>query len=510
MRNQLKIVTVIVILSLCSIARGQTVIKDATVKGIWSKAGSPYFICNDVNVLGGDTLVIEPGVKVYFTGYYGLFVEGKIKATGLEKDSIIFNFKQIEATGEEKNDSVKHLVEGWKGIKIAPTAPDTFAFSFCRITGANAVAGRSIDGLGGAIAMTGKGHLEIDRCLISGNRALIGTGLFCQYANVSVTRSIFENNVSIGDGGAIYAADCSPFFSANYIIQNRSGEFGGAVVCKNAPGIFINNLIARNTARFGGAMALMNSNIKSVNNTIADNIALVNGGGIHCTESNPVLINTIVWGNKSDKKTDQLYLYQKSAPYISYTDIDGGIGGIRKFTNTEQLNPLVDMIMQDDPGFMKNTTSFYGLKEFSSCIDQGVALDSITCTSLDIIGNLRIMNGFPDVGAYEFISIAKNEIKDDDHRKLSQDEDNQIDINIYPNPSKGKFWIEFSGTDIGIGIGEIRITNIAGQVVHEIPFRSLENGSYYSFEIELTRGAYFVELVDQKNEVHKCEKVIIE
>ena len=61
------------------------------VSGTWSAANSPYFIIEDTIIPDGQTLTIEPGVEVVFSGNYGFIVQGSLFAQGTENDSIYFH-----------------------------------------------------------------------------------------------------------------------------------------------------------------------------------------------------------------------------------------------------------------------------------------------------------------------------------------------------------------------------------------------------------------------------------
>ena len=60
---------------------GGTQVAAGSVSGTWSLDKSPYFVGGDIQVAENDELVIEPGVKVFFTGPYGLTVGRKAKLT---------------------------------------------------------------------------------------------------------------------------------------------------------------------------------------------------------------------------------------------------------------------------------------------------------------------------------------------------------------------------------------------------------------------------------------------
>ena len=78
-----------------------------TTNTTWNKAGSPYYLTNNILVDNGATLTIEPGVVVEAKGHVSLNVLGSIVAVGTQADSIYF-----------KGNGTKGY---WIGIKIRNT-----------------------------------------------------------------------------------------------------------------------------------------------------------------------------------------------------------------------------------------------------------------------------------------------------------------------------------------------------------------------------------------------------
>ena len=61
-------------------------------KGIWTFSQSPYIVNGTITIEENDTLIVEPGVKILFNGYYRLNVNGALMAVGTSTDSIIFDY----------------------------------------------------------------------------------------------------------------------------------------------------------------------------------------------------------------------------------------------------------------------------------------------------------------------------------------------------------------------------------------------------------------------------------
>ncbi|MBD3169239.1 MAG: T9SS type A sorting domain-containing protein [candidate division Zixibacteria bacterium] len=57
--------------------------------GTWDLAGSPYIVIGDVNV--ANSLTIDPGVEVLFTGPFELYVTGSFSAIGNDQSHILFS-----------------------------------------------------------------------------------------------------------------------------------------------------------------------------------------------------------------------------------------------------------------------------------------------------------------------------------------------------------------------------------------------------------------------------------
>ncbi len=71
------------------VSAGTPVYDDIVVDTTWTLSGSPYWISGKINVLGGVTLTIEPGVEVKFN-YGSLWIHGNISAVGNSVNRITF------------------------------------------------------------------------------------------------------------------------------------------------------------------------------------------------------------------------------------------------------------------------------------------------------------------------------------------------------------------------------------------------------------------------------------
>ena len=107
------------------------------------------------------------------------------------------------------------------------------------------------------------GNMTITNSAITGNNV----GLNTTGSVVNLTQNTFENNVSTGEGGAIYNSGASSVLNieGNKFNSNKSGTSGGAI--RNISGNIIssgNNTFTLNTSKSGGAMYIIGDNTKLI------------------------------------------------------------------------------------------------------------------------------------------------------------------------------------------------------------------------------------------------------
>ncbi|MCW9096614.1 MAG: hypothetical protein OQJ93_04420, partial [Ignavibacteriaceae bacterium] len=149
-------------------------ITEGNINGKWVKQNSPYYIDGEIKISHGKKLIIEPGVKIIFTGHYKLIVNGILEAKGNEQDSIYF-FPSDTAVG-------------WHGIRFIESE-DFSTLEYCVLRNGKTTMGDDkilkecelnpdcdmTDFDGGAILIY-KSHPSISHCLISNNIAKMNGG----------------------------------------------------------------------------------------------------------------------------------------------------------------------------------------------------------------------------------------------------------------------------------------------------------------------------------------------
>ncbi|MFQ6676098.1 MAG: hypothetical protein ACE5LH_07100 [Fidelibacterota bacterium] len=97
--------------------------------------------------------------------------------------------------------------------------------------------------------------------------------------------------------------------------------------CEGSDPILRNVTIAGNTAKSGGAIHCLSSSPRLANTTISRNTAEA-GSGIWCwLNSNPTLVNTILW-NESPEEIFFVPSGEANSVTVAYSDIHGGETGI--------------------------------------------------------------------------------------------------------------------------------------------------------------------------------------
>lgn len=145
-------------------------------------------------------------------------------------------------------------------------------------------------------------------------------------------------------------------------------DLGGVVYCSGTDLILEHCILNRSRAQMGGAIACVNqAQIRIIQCTIADNTADL-GGGIYCDDSDPLITNSIIWGNSPD----QIHLSGSADPTATYCDIEGGWQGIGNFNE----DPLFVASLLNNFHLQSTVGSYaFGFwqqgSEDSPCIDAG-------------------------------------------------------------------------------------------------------------------------------------------
>jgi len=288
---------------------------------------------------------------------------------------------------------------------------------------------------GGAMYNDGKNggasSPSLTNVVFSGNSAGWGGAMFNNgYNGASSPRLInvtFAGNLAAGlysQGGAMYnngegSGDSSPSLINVVFSGNSAGFSGGAMFNIGYNGAsspsLINVTFSGNSANDGGAMFNVSdegdSSPSLINVTFSGNSA--SNGGAMFNASSPSLTNVILWGNTAIVSGTQMY-NTNATPVITTSLVQGGIAGTGIYNDNSTVtdgggniddDPL--FVRDPDPGDSDWSTlgdNDYGdlrLSPGSPAIDVGTNSAIPAGVTTDLDGNLRIINGIVDMGAFE-------------------------------------------------------------------------------------------------------------
>lgn len=247
---------------------GGTRVAAGTVSGVWSQAGSPYFIEGDLQVPQKAELTIEPGVKVFFVGPFGMTVGRNARLTARGTAG-----QPIELTAWNRDC-------GWGGLRFVSSGGDDL-LSYCSL----------------AFAKKGAGAIPQGAYVAGSPEAMNGGAIYCSSSNPAIENCKITNNV---------------------------GDKGGAIYCINSSPVIRNTLIANNTSAGGrprsGGLCCEEWGLPELwNCTVVHNSP---GGIVSTSWQGTDVTNTILWGN-------DLYqlLVEECVPTVSYCDVQDGWPG---------------------------------------------------------------------------------------------------------------------------------------------------------------------------------------
>ncbi|MFH1861544.1 MAG: right-handed parallel beta-helix repeat-containing protein [bacterium] len=243
-----------------------------------------YIVDGNVTIMLNDSLMIPPGAELLFSGNYYFYVHGYLYAAGTAQDSIYF---------KPQADSL-----AWASLIFYSDAADTCILSYCYFTGARASAMNiyQVDPI-------------ISHCTFTGNQANWGGGIYCSFANPTISECVVTDNWCVNNGGGIYCTHASPLITDCIVSGNTSnqggsgsGRGGGGIAANHDSDPIIQNCVISNNHCYehGGGISINDiSDATVLNCTIENNTADSTGGGISVSNYSNVLISNCTIGGNS-------------------------------------------------------------------------------------------------------------------------------------------------------------------------------------------------------------------
>ncbi|MDY7110590.1 MAG: right-handed parallel beta-helix repeat-containing protein [Planctomycetota bacterium] len=264
-------------------------------------------------------------------------------------------------------------------------------------------------GNGGGVDIALSSHPTIRNCVFRDCSCIgLGGGMAVRGECVPIiTGCTFINNVAFGDqegaeGGGLCLFFLSPATVRDCVFLGNFAVFGGGLACALSDATVANCLFVGNDALIGGGGAACDvANPRFVNCTFAENAADYGGGvaGISFyLESNPVIENSILWGDGPDEIE-----VLNGVATVRYSDVQGGWAG----TGNINANPAFE-------GDTLDPLKDFQLSGSSPCIDAGDNTAVPGDVTTDLAGNARFVDdpdtedtghGTPpivDMGALEY------------------------------------------------------------------------------------------------------------
>ncbi len=316
-----------------------------------------------------------------------------------------------------------------------------------------------------------------------GNGGGAGFLLYQPRAGSVFSRNIFRDNVSnVGIGGGMLVQTNSAFvintvlFENNYFINNVAPG-GGAFCILSNPVLLQNNVFTGNQATGSGGALYLDNNLNLqmehfailINNSFYDNDANGAGGAICSIKAKPLIFNSVFWSDSANNG-QEIFIVTNDTAEIAYSNINADYVNGYMYDGGGNIN--------EDPLF--EDLELLSLSQNSPCINTGTAEYICHCNSLytapayDILGNLRPLNDYFEMGAYERL------ITGIDYKLSNKTKDWH---SVYPNPFTGEARLSYE-LDKKTQV-EINLYNSSGELIQTLLSEQQEAGNQ---ELQFSSG----------------------
>lgn len=267
---------------------------------------------------------------------------------------------------------------------------------------------------------------EIRHCVVRDNT---GSGIYCRMNSFARIRDCrIEGNVTSGNGGGISLnRDCSPLIQ-RCIVRGNDAALGGGIYCYQGWPDVQNCEISGNHAGTGGGVYWNDSGVSLANCTVAGNSAQVGAGVCGLSEiymDRSSFTNSILWGNvggdgRQVALTVSPYTMAGDTLAVAYSLVQGGQAGIvapagwtlEWDSGNLDTDPFFVLANGPDGQWETWQDNDYHIDPGSPCADAGdPAGDYVNQTDAD--GQPRVRGAGVDLGAYEAVPQASTPVPGD-------------------------------------------------------------------------------------------------
>jgi cysteine-rich repeat protein len=283
-------------------------------------------------------------------------------------------------------DNVYHVVT------ISNTSATTLVDGFVIRDGNANGAGNKSDGAG---IFNSAGDAKIRNCTVTDNHAADdGGGMINTAAGADpvISRSIFQGNTAVGEGGGLYNENGNPKL-ANCEFRSNTGSGGGAISTIAGTFVMQNAVLAQNSAQAGGGGGVLaQAAVTLVNASFNANTTTGSGGALRIAGAGSATVrNSILWGDTPTEIS--------GTATVTFSDVQGGAAGAGNINVNPQYIAAPTNLRIPAGSPCVNTGSNANLQPDFADLDgdNNVAEN----TPLDLRNVVRIVNTTVDMGGYE-------------------------------------------------------------------------------------------------------------
>lgn len=348
------------------IAYGQDVhlFRNEIIKTQTWTSDKPYLIIDNIAIDSTEVLSIEPGTIIFLNNYSSLLVWGRLEAIGTYENPILFTSARFD--GEYENSAGQ-----WGTIYIHPRSTGNL-LEYVNIKNANA--GLQL----GYPSEDSKSSIELRNCMILNSASL---GIYSFGGNITAYNTIIADcgmmALGLFMGGEYNFYHCT----ISNISAYYPGYYQGGYKSRSYPSLFFSNYY--DWMKLDDEFRIIDVTLeRDLNLNISNSIIY----GVHIQEIK----------NDSAGAVDFNYYFDHCLIKNHEDSLD--------YNDAEHFNSIV---LNEYPNFVNDSIVIgdfdFQLDTLSPAKDSGdiQIIQGIPLLEYDYMGNSRIIDGFPDLGAYE-------------------------------------------------------------------------------------------------------------